>query len=195
LNIVFQWALCKFHERAFWWSNAATDSDGKWPPTSNSLVTGKSAGNYSLRAGGGEELMKQAMARMISRLHRVGAWLSVPALVLASWTPGEHMMRTGVNGRLEHIAAYFVSALLWVTAYPRWSPWVVGSALASCAGVLEVGRFIFPGGTVRSQTLPRVAWVWPWSSCRQNGFVDPRCSRTIEGATVGTDKPSWRPVF
>jgi hypothetical protein len=89
--------------------------------------------------------MTQAMARMISRLHRLGAWLSVPALVLASWTPGEHMMRTGVNGRLEHIAAYFVSALLWVTAYPRWSPWVVGSALAICAGVLEVGQIYIPG--------------------------------------------------
>jgi hypothetical protein len=35
-------------------------------------------------------------------LHRVAAWLSVPALILASWTPGEHMIRTGVNGRLEH---------------------------------------------------------------------------------------------
>ena len=78
-------------------------------------------------------------------LHRVAAWLSVPALVLASLTPGEHMMRTGVNGRLEHIAAYFVSALLWVTAYPHCSPSVVGSALAICAGVLEVGQIYLPG--------------------------------------------------
>src|SRR5271166_4055243 len=85
------------------------------------------------------------MAKVISRLLRVAAWLSVPVLALASWTPGEDMLRTGVSGRLEHIVAYFISALLWVTGYPRGTPWVIGSALAVYAGVLEVGQIYVPG--------------------------------------------------
>jgi len=55
------------------------------------------------------------------------------------------MLRTGVSGRLEHIVAYFISALLWVTGYPRGTPWVIGSALAVYAGVLEVGQIYVPG--------------------------------------------------
>jgi VanZ family protein len=55
------------------------------------------------------------------------------------------MVRTGAPGELEHVAAYLISALLWVTAYQRWSPWVIGSALAICAGVLEVGQIYVPG--------------------------------------------------
>jgi VanZ family protein len=76
---------------------------------------------------------------------RIIAWLSVLGLVLASWTPGEDMIRTGVNGSLEHVAAYLISTLLFLLAYPRLSPWLVGGAYAICAGVLELGQLYVPG--------------------------------------------------
>jgi VanZ family protein len=85
------------------------------------------------------------MASTISRLHRVAAWLSVLALAVASWTPGQHMVRTSAPGDLEHVAAYLISALIWVTAYPRLSPWLIGGALAIWAGVLEIGQIYVPG--------------------------------------------------
>jgi hypothetical protein len=85
------------------------------------------------------------MAKVISSFLRVAAWFSVPALALASWTPGEYMLRTGASGRLEHIVAYFISALLWVAGYPRGTQWIIGSALAVYAGVLEVGQIYVPG--------------------------------------------------
>jgi VanZ family protein len=69
----------------------------------------------------------------------------VLGLVLASWTPGEEMIRTGVKGSLEHVAAYLISTSLFVLAYPRLSPWLVGGAYAICAGVLELGQLYVPG--------------------------------------------------
>ena len=82
---------------------------------------------------------------VLSKVSGVAAWLSVLALAVASWTPKEEMIRTGASGQLEHVAAYFISALLWVTAYPGWSPRLVGSILAIYAGVLEVGQIYAPG--------------------------------------------------
>jgi len=77
---------------------------------------------------------------------RVAAWFSVLALMVASWAPGDAMIRTGVvNGRVEHAVAYFVAALFWVTAYPGRSPWLVGGALAVYAGILETGQIYVPG--------------------------------------------------
>jgi VanZ family protein len=73
------------------------------------------------------------------------AWLSVVGLAVASWTPGEEMIRTGVRGSFEHIAAYFISTLMLVCAYPGWSPWTIGGALAVYAGILEIGQIYVPG--------------------------------------------------
>jgi VanZ family protein len=81
----------------------------------------------------------------MSKWLRIIAWLSVPALVLASWTPGEDMIRTGAKGSLEHVAAYLISTLVFVLAYPRLSPGLVGGAFAICAGVLELGQLYIPG--------------------------------------------------
>jgi VanZ family protein len=55
------------------------------------------------------------------------------------------MIRTGVRGSFEHIVAYLISALLLVFAYPRWSPWIVGVAFATYAGILEIGQLFVPG--------------------------------------------------
>jgi VanZ family protein len=81
----------------------------------------------------------------MSQLLRFCAWLSVLGLALASWTPGEDVIRTGVRGSFEHIAAYLISTLLFVSAFPRSSPWMIGGALAIYAAVLEIGQIYVPG--------------------------------------------------
>ena len=73
------------------------------------------------------------------------AWLSVVGLAIASWTPGEEMIRTGVRGSFEHIAAYCISTLMLVCAHPSRSPWTIGGALAVYAGILEIGQIYVPG--------------------------------------------------
>src|SRR5215471_17872991 len=55
----------------------------------------------------------------MSQWLRLFAWLSVVGLAVASWTPGEYMIRTDARGSLEHIAAYLISTLLFVFAFPR----------------------------------------------------------------------------
>jgi VanZ family protein len=81
----------------------------------------------------------------MSKWLRALAWLAVLALTLASWTPGEDMIRTGARGSFEHIGAYLISALLLVCAYPGWSPSRIGAALAIYAGILEIGQINVPG--------------------------------------------------
>ena len=81
----------------------------------------------------------------ISQWLRFFAWLCVVGLAVASWTPGEDMIRTGVRGSFEHIAAYFISTLMLVCAHPGWSPWTIGGALAVYAGILEIGQIYVPG--------------------------------------------------
>ena len=83
--------------------------------------------------------------RRMSQWLRFFAWLSVVGLAVASWTPGEHMIRTGVRGSFEHIAAYLISTMLLVSAFPRTSPWRIGGALAVYAGILELGQIYVPG--------------------------------------------------
>jgi VanZ family protein len=78
-------------------------------------------------------------------LLRFAAWLSVLGLALASWTPGDEMIRTGANGKVEHALAYFISALLLLWSYPRWTHWLLGGALVIYAGILEVGQIYVPG--------------------------------------------------
>lgn len=83
--------------------------------------------------------------RRMSQWLRFCAWLSVLGLAVASWTPGEHMIRTGLRGSFEHIAAYLISTLVFVSAFPRTSPWMIGGALSIYAGVLEMGQIYVPG--------------------------------------------------
>jgi VanZ family protein len=81
----------------------------------------------------------------MSQWLRFFAWLSVVALAVASWTPGEYMIRTSARGSFEHIAAYLISTLLLVSASPRASPWMVGGALVVYAAFLEIGQIYVPG--------------------------------------------------
>ena len=63
-------------------------------------------------------LMNMNVGGRLSQWLPFFAWLSVLGLAIASWTPGEHMIRTGVRGSFEHIVAYFIPALMVVCAYP-----------------------------------------------------------------------------
>jgi hypothetical protein len=80
----------------------------------------------------------------MSQWLRLFAWVSILGLAVAFWTPGD-MIRTGVRGSFEHIAAYLISTLLLMSALLRSSPWMIGGALAVYAGILEIGQIYVPG--------------------------------------------------
>ena len=69
------------------------------------------------------------------------------ALVVASWTPGNYMVRTHViSGLAEHFAAYFLSGLLAsAVVSERLRVWQVTCLLAVYAGILEVCQIFVPG--------------------------------------------------
>jgi VanZ family protein len=76
---------------------------------------------------------------------RVTAWVCIGALAVASWTPGQEMVRTGFNTRLEHLAAYLITGIAVISAYPRRRTWTIAAILCAYAGVLELGQLFIPG--------------------------------------------------
>jgi VanZ family protein len=76
---------------------------------------------------------------------KVTAWLCVGALAVASWTPGQEMVRTGFNTRLEHVVAYLIAGIAVIIAYPRRPTWSIAAILCAYAGILEVGQLYIPG--------------------------------------------------
>ena len=85
------------------------------------------------------------MAPHFTIIRRVVAWFSIAILGVASWLPGEEMIRTGADGRLEHAAAYLISGLAVFTAYPRRLKWLIAMLMMCYAGVLEFGQLGVPG--------------------------------------------------
>jgi VanZ family protein len=73
------------------------------------------------------------------------AWACVVGLAVASWTPGEEMVRTGFNTRLEHVAAYLIAGIAVIIAYPRRPDRSIAPILCAYAGVLEFGQMYVPG--------------------------------------------------
>jgi len=69
------------------------------------------------------------------------------ALMLASWTPGTHMVRSGfLSGHLEHALCYAASgAFLLAVLAGRCAAWQVAASVSAYAGVLELGQLIAPG--------------------------------------------------
>jgi hypothetical protein len=49
---------------------------------------------------------------------QVLGWLGTMALAIASWTPGEDMIRSGLSGQLEHALAYMLTGLALMIGYP-----------------------------------------------------------------------------
>jgi VanZ family protein len=82
---------------------------------------------------------------MIQRAARIAAWFAVLVLAVASWTPGEDMVRSGINGKAEHFVAYLLTGLSFALAYRDRSPWEFTVALAFYASVLEMGQWLVPG--------------------------------------------------
>ncbi len=82
----------------------------------------------------------------ITILAKPFAWFCILALLVASWTPGQEMVRTGFNARLEHVAAYLIATVAVSLAYPQLHPLrrlVV--VMIAYAAVLEVGQLMVPG--------------------------------------------------
>ena len=80
------------------------------------------------------------MAHRFITIRRFVAWFSIAALGVASWLPGEEMIRTGADGRFEHAAAYLISGLAVFTAYARRLKWLVAILMTCYAGILELGQ-------------------------------------------------------
>jgi VanZ family protein len=76
---------------------------------------------------------------------RLIAWACVIGLAVASWTPGQEMIRTGYNTRFEHAAAYLIAGIAVLIAYPRRPPWSIAALLCAYAGALEFGQIYIPG--------------------------------------------------
>jgi hypothetical protein len=72
---------------------------------------------------------------------------NVAALMLASWTPGDYMVRSGVlSGHEEHTVAYALSgAFMYAVLAGRCAPWQVAVSLTAYAGLLEIGQLWVPG--------------------------------------------------
>jgi VanZ family protein len=68
----------------------------------------------------------------------------VIGIAVASWTPGEEMVRTGFNTRFEHMAAYLIAGIAVIIAYPRRPIWLIAVILCAYAGILEVGQLYIP---------------------------------------------------
>ena len=68
-------------------------------------------------------------------------------LMLASWTPGSVMVRSGIfSGHVEHMAAYALSgALMYAARMGRSTVWQAGLMLSAYAGALELGQIFVPG--------------------------------------------------
>ena len=81
----------------------------------------------------------------IERVARFAAWVGIIMLAIASWTPGQDMIRTGLNGLLEHVIAYLLTGIAFMYGYRDRSPWAMAVALSFYAGVLEAGQLVAPG--------------------------------------------------
>ena len=68
-------------------------------------------------------------------------------LMLASWTPGSVMPRSGIfSGPVEHLTAYALSgAFMYAVRVGRSTAWQVAIMLSAYAGVLELGQIFVPG--------------------------------------------------
>ena len=87
---------------------------------------------------------------MRALIDRFGGWLvaaNALALMLASWTPGKYVVRSGfLSGHVEHTVAYTASgAFMCAVLAGRYAAWQVAAALVAYAGVLELGQLIVPG--------------------------------------------------
>ena len=76
---------------------------------------------------------------------KAAAWVGCALLLPASWVPREDLIRTGLDGRGEHILAYALVSIAFVIGYPRWRWTVIFLGMSLYAGALEIGQMFFAG--------------------------------------------------
>jgi VanZ family protein len=79
-------------------------------------------------------------------IFQIAAWACVILLAVLSLLPGDEMVRTGVNGQMEHVVAYLGTSLVLARAYhTRLRLPTLAVLLTAYAGLLEIGQFWSPG--------------------------------------------------
>jgi VanZ family protein len=82
----------------------------------------------------------------LPKLFRFAAWACIVLLGVLSLLPGEEMIRTGINTRIEHVIAYMGTMFLVGAAYGlRLGLFRLVPRLVAYAGVLEIGQNFSPG--------------------------------------------------
>jgi hypothetical protein len=87
----------------------------------------------------------------LSKELRVAAWACVALLAVLSWLAADEMVRTGVDGRLEHVVACMGTMLFVSAAYAlRLALLHLIAMLTGYAGVLELASISLRDGIARS---------------------------------------------
>jgi VanZ family protein len=82
----------------------------------------------------------------VRRFFRLTAPACLVLLAILSWLPANEMIRTGLDGRLEHFIAYFSTTIFVLAAYAlQRRPGNLIAMLISYAGILELGQHFSPG--------------------------------------------------
>ena len=91
--------------------------------------------------------------RTFQKFLQLAAWGAVATIAVLSLVPGDLRPHTEAPGYLEHVAAYFITAILLSLGYLRWSPIVIIAPLSIYAASLEIAQLYIPG---------RNSSVWDW---------------------------------
>lgn len=91
--------------------------------------------------------------RMFQKFLQLADWGAVATIAVLSLVPGDLRPHTEAPGYLEHVAAYFITAILLSLGYLRWSPIVIIAPLSIYAASLEIAQLYIPG---------RNSSVWDW---------------------------------
>jgi VanZ family protein len=82
----------------------------------------------------------------VHRFFRLAAPSCLVLLAILSWLPAKEMIRTGVDGRIEHFIAYISTTICVLAAYTlRLRPGNLTAMLIGYAGILELGQHFSPG--------------------------------------------------
>jgi hypothetical protein len=90
--------------------------------------------------------------RMFQKFLQLADWGAVATIAVLSLVPGDLRPHTEAPGYLEHVAAYFITAILLSLGYLRWSPIVIIAPLSiyaaepgNCAALYSRSQFICMG--------------------------------------------------
>jgi len=81
----------------------------------------------------------------LGRLFRIAAWGCVAAITLLSLLPAEEMVRTGIDGHIEHAIAYAGTSFFVALIHGKRGFGRLPAVLIFYAGVLEILQRFSPG--------------------------------------------------